>query len=50
VTTREKVKTQNAIFEDLIADFVIENGREPDLEEMAWIARSIHRWASYCAD
>jgi hypothetical protein len=44
------VKTENVVFEELIADFVIENGREPDLEEMAWIARSIRRWERLSAD
>jgi hypothetical protein len=34
----------DAVFEDLIADFTIEEGREPDLIELAYFARVVRRF------
>lgn len=43
MVTRTNVKTEGAVFEDLIADFIIEEGREPAIDEMAYFARRITR-------
>jgi hypothetical protein len=47
---RPTLSERSAAFEDLIADFIVENRREPDFDEMRWIASRIRRWRAYLAD